>query len=301
MSNGGALVNLGDLSKPATVLIQKISDAIGAVFEPHQIKRIARAEAEAEKIRAVAQIEISDLQQRALVRMIQEEGKKQENIENISAKAIGGLKSDAKPENIEKDWLAHFFEKAKLISDSEMQSLWSSLLAGEANHPGTFSKRTVELIATLDKSDAHLFTKLCGFGWMIGNVVPLIFETKDSIYAEYELTFNSLTHLDSLGLIRFESLSGFVRQKFPRKAMLLYYGTPFVVEFAKESENDLPTGKVMLTQAGQELAPICGAKRIDTFPEYVIGKWAESGITVYSEWPNKRFQPTGHASGASGG
>lgn len=301
MSTGGALVNLGDLSKPATVLIEKISDAIGAVFEPHQIKRVARAEAEAEKIRAVAQIEISEIQQRALIRMIQEEGRKQENIENISAKAIGGLDPDAKPENVEKDWLAHFFEKAKLISDTEMQSLWSSLLAGEANRPGTFSKRTVELIATLDKADAHLFTKLCGFGWMIGNVAPLIFETKDDIYANQELTFNSLTHLDSLGLIRFESLSGFVRQRFPKKATLFYFGTPLIVEFPKESDNDLPTGKVMLTQAGQELAPICGAKRIETFPEYVVGKWAEFGITVYSEWPNKRFQPTGRAFGASGG
>ena len=85
MSEGGAIVNFGDLTKPATVLIEKISDAIGVVFEPRHIKRIAAAEAEAAKIRAIAEIEISDIQQRALVRMIQEEGKKQQNIENMPA------------------------------------------------------------------------------------------------------------------------------------------------------------------------------------------------------------------------
>src|SRR5205823_8902682 len=123
MTNGGALVNLGELSKPATVLIEKISDAIGAVFLPHQIKRVAKAEAEAEKIRVFTQIEINDIQQRALIRMIQDEGKKQENIEAISAKAIGDLEPSAKPEQLQNDWLSNFFDKCKLVSDQEMQTV----------------------------------------------------------------------------------------------------------------------------------------------------------------------------------
>ena len=39
-----SLVNLGELSKPANTLIEKVSSAIGGVFEPWQIKRIARAD-----------------------------------------------------------------------------------------------------------------------------------------------------------------------------------------------------------------------------------------------------------------
>ena len=46
-----------------------------------------------------------------------------------------------------------------------MQILWARVLAGEANAPGTYSKRTVNLLSDFDKSDAELFTKLCGFGW----------------------------------------------------------------------------------------------------------------------------------------
>jgi hypothetical protein len=43
-----SLINLSELSKPATVLIEKISDALGGVFKPFQIVRVAKAEAEAE-------------------------------------------------------------------------------------------------------------------------------------------------------------------------------------------------------------------------------------------------------------
>ncbi len=70
---GNSLINLGELAEPAKVLIERVSDAIGGIFKPYQIKRVAKAEAEAEKIKAVAQIEISDIQQRGLVRMIEVE------------------------------------------------------------------------------------------------------------------------------------------------------------------------------------------------------------------------------------
>ena len=83
MPEGKSIINLGDLSKPATVLIEKISDAIGGYFKPYQIKRVAKAEAEADIIRAQGQIEVSDIQRRALGRFLAEEAIKQENIESI--------------------------------------------------------------------------------------------------------------------------------------------------------------------------------------------------------------------------
>jgi len=62
MSASSSIVNLGELTKPATVLIEKISEAIGGIFRPHQIRRIAEAEAQADRIKALSQIEITELQ-----------------------------------------------------------------------------------------------------------------------------------------------------------------------------------------------------------------------------------------------
>ena len=47
----------GGLSKPATLLIQKISDAIGGFAPPWQRRRLAHAEADAKIIETTAQIE----------------------------------------------------------------------------------------------------------------------------------------------------------------------------------------------------------------------------------------------------
>src|SRR5688572_23724780 len=135
MSPENALVNVGELTKPATVLIEKISDALGGYFKPYQIRRVAAAEADAEKIHALAQLEISDLQRRALQRFVAEEAKRQDNIEAITAKALPEVTPDALSEKVEDDWIVNFFDKCRLISDDEMQALWSKVLAGEANAP----------------------------------------------------------------------------------------------------------------------------------------------------------------------
>ncbi len=287
MAEGNSLINLGDLSKPATVLIEKVSDAVGAVFKPYQIKRIAKAEAEADKIKALAGIELSELEQRAMQRLVQEEAKKQENIESITAQATQKLNQDAKPENVERDWIANFFDKCRLVSDAEMQSLWANLLAGEANKPGTYSKRTVELVASLDKQDAHLFTNLITFAWHIGNIVPLIYDVQHEIYNKQGINFGTLNHLDNIGLINFENISGFVRQHLPQIVTIGYYGTPITIEFQNEKDNQLRLGKVLLTHAGQELVPVCGCGKHSDFIEYVLKEWHKHGYITSCPLPNK--------------
>lgn len=81
-----------------------------------------------------------------------------------------GIDEKAQPEKIEDDWITNYFDKCRLVSDEQMQNLWSKVLTGEANSPGKFSKRTVNLLASLDKTDAELFQKICSFAWIVRNV-----------------------------------------------------------------------------------------------------------------------------------
>ncbi len=204
MSEHNSLINLGGLAKPATVLIEKVSDAVGGIAKPWQIERVAKAEAKADLIRASNRIEISELEERALKRLVREEGAKQQNIENITAKAIPHLSAEAKPEVLEKDWLTHFFDRCRGVSDEEMQSLWAQILAGQSNKTGSFSKRTIEIVAALDKSDAELFTNFCSFVWLIDDETPVIFDLSAEIYKSCGLNFHALSHLDAIGLIDFD-------------------------------------------------------------------------------------------------
>lgn len=273
MIDGTSLVNIGELSKPATVLIEKISDAVGGITKPWQIRRIAKAEAEADKIKAIAHIEIDELQKSALQRFVVEEAKKQSNIEKITAKALPQLKDEAQPENIEDDWITNFFDKCRLISNDEMQNLWSKILAGEANTPGTYSKRTVNFLGSLDKSDAFLFQSLCSFSWSIGSFVPLIYDVNKEIYTKHNINFGALKHLDEIGLLSFDNLGGYKRIKLPKKIRVAYYGKPIDIEFDKEKDNELAIGHVILSKVGQELAPICDSKPVPEFFDFIIEDW----------------------------
>ncbi len=268
-----SLINLGDISKPADTLIKKVSKAVGGIFEPYQIKRIAKAEAEAAVIRAQTEIQITELHRRAMHRFIEEEAQRQKNMEDITSQAVPLLSDQTDAGNMDDDWVTNFFDKSRIVSNREMQELWARVLAGEANAPGTFSKRTVNFLGDLDKIDADLFTALCGFGWEVGDVVPLVFDVRSKIYDEHGITFGSLIHLESIGLVQFNNLAGFRRLGLPKKFSVIYYGQPLQLEMPKDDDNELQIGRVLLTKTGQELAPICGSKPIDGFLEYVKDKW----------------------------
>ncbi len=123
MSDSNSVINFGDLAKPATVLIEKVSNAVGVLYEPRRIRKKAEAEAEAEKIKALAGIELNEIQQRGIERFVQQEARKQANVESITAQAASQLDASAKTENLEEDWIAHFFDKCDKVSDEDMQSL----------------------------------------------------------------------------------------------------------------------------------------------------------------------------------
>ena len=279
-----ALVNLGDLGKPIDTLINKISDATGVLYEPRRIRRRAEAESDAaitsakaeaavDIIKAESEIEIADLHQCTVQRRIKEDMRDQKNMEAIIAQAAPDVNEEAKPGDMENDWIANFFDKCRIVSDSEMQSLWSRVLAGEANNPGTYSKRTVNLLSDLDKSDAELFTKLCGFGWMFGDVTPLVFDQKAEIYNRHGIDFDTLSHLESIGLVQFSGIAGFQRGNLPKGFVVLYYRRPLLLEMPKDADNELEIGKTLLTKIGQELAPISGSKPVAGFYEYVKNQW----------------------------
>lgn len=283
MPEGLSVINLGKLSKPATVLIEKIAEATGGVFRPFQIRRVAQAEADAEIIKASTKIKIADLKRRALHRFINEEAKKQANIESITQKALPAIEEKAQPEKIEGDWITNFFDKCRLISDEQMQNLWSTVLAGEANSSGSYSKRTVNLLASFDKRDAEWFAILCSFVWYLKDKPhPMIYDLKDEIYINAGLGFSRMKHLETIGLISIEPSDAmdFGQVNQPSNIVVNYHGTRMNIKFRREKNNKFITGQVIFSKAGEELAQICSSPPRDGFVDYILKKWKKFGYKV---------------------
>jgi hypothetical protein len=270
--------SIGDLTKPATILIEKIASAVGGLFRPYQVIRIAKAEAEAELIKAESEIQVTDLHRRAMRRFVEEEATRQKNMEAITEQAFPLLSENSAPEKISDDWITHFFEKSRLVSEHEMQRLWARVLAGEANLAGAFSRRTISLLGDLDKSDAELFVQLCRFGWQSGNSLPLIFELQSKIYEAQGITFNSLSHLESLGLIQFDAIASLARMKLPKRLFMEYFEQRIELVLPLDADNELDIGHVMLTRAGTQLARVCNPTPVVGFFDHVTERWKGNGF-----------------------
>ena len=283
MPNGNSLINLGDLAKPVTVLVEKISDAFGGSFRPRQTRRVAEAEADATVIRAEAEqkaaviraetdIEITDLNRRAANRWMNEEAQRQSNMEDVAGLAMPMVSEDARPDDMDNDWIVNFFDKSRLVSDKEMQALWARILAGEANAPGSYSKRTVNILSDFDKYDAELFRSLCGFVWSFGEEPqPMVFNFRDSIYKDNGLRYSDFQHLETIGLIRFNISSYIFYFDQDEDPVISYYGRSLVFD-APSTSPEFNYGQVMLTRSGAELVAVCRGEEVSGFYEYAIGR-----------------------------
>ena len=50
-----------------------------------------------------------------------------------------------------------------IFSNEKMQEIWGKILAGEANKPGNFSRKTLDIVEELDQNDASFFQNLMLF------------------------------------------------------------------------------------------------------------------------------------------
>ena len=274
---------IGAGAAAAAVLAKRASDAVGGLYRPWQIRRIAEAEADEKLIRTQADIEAENLQQRARSRAHIEEQIHQNNMELILAKSINHLdEDDASPEKMEQDWIINFFEKGRLISDEGMQELWARILAGEANRPGSFSRKTINIMEDIGKADAELFVSACAYAWTINSTMIPIFDSsginKNPIYLSHGIRFLTLQHLEDIGLLRYNSLTGFAIHPLNKIIHADYFGKLVTIDL--QDQDGMRVSDALFTIAGQELYEIFRStlRPVDGFFDFVYNKWAEKAL-----------------------
>ena len=140
-----------------------------------------------------------------------QEQKRQVNIKSVVQQAADQLGdkevADSEPDH---DWTARFFNEVQDVSSEEMQLLWAKVLAGEVQHPGSTSIRTLGILKNLDRNTAQLFRKFCsacmfpildGKHILDARVPSLGGNAADNSLELYELSFGALNRLNESGLI----------------------------------------------------------------------------------------------------
>ena len=219
------------------------------------------------------------------------------NLAKIAQKAALQLNEGAAPARITDDWIANFKDKARTCSDEQMADLWAQLLAGEANDPGSYSRKAVNILADLQKEDAELFSKICKYRLPTFNpfanllvegspAAPLsrfntprqypmlgIMDIQHQFYTDNDINFQALGHLAGLGLINVQPTGTQISPKAAYRC-----GGRILVLLG---ENSIPLGVAQFTTAGAQLSELCSPLETpDGFPEYLTDFWNSHGITV---------------------
>ena len=256
----------GRLGPSALALVKRVSDVLG-IGEEGQSREAWR----------------SDLQQplleRSQRRLKNEDLRDQQNLESITAMAVSFLNGDSTPEKISDGWLAYFSANARLIPDRQTQMFWAKVLAGEANRPGSFSRRSLACLVSIDTADLKMLANVRRACIQFDKFVLFVYELNGKIYRDNGMDFPTLLHLDEIGLLNFTEVaehSAITSEGL--RGCVQYFDEQISVELGPNQR--LRTGFVTLTRTGEELVRICDAGPIEGFSDYIRRTWQSMGVHV---------------------
>lgn len=237
----------------------------------------------------ISDIEKSDLSKESkLIAILQAKKtiKRLKNQKDIVEIAVKNAKEDTdftEKSGVDLEWFDRFMESAGLVTSDNIKLIWGKVLAGEFENAGSTPLNMTRILTEITPAYAEAFSKICGMQRktvvidenenVIVNrddiVVPI--RGNEKALSKIGLSINMVNELETLGLIKFDALSGYVAIDITGKAIIWYpEGVSHVI--SKHDADKLPIGNVTLTAAGEclrriiEPIPYDGyAKLVDDF------------------------------------
>lgn len=203
--------------------------------------------------------EVKALYGRTCSRMLYQEMRKQQNIENVVAKAKENLveESQVSEEEVSEDWLLRFFNSVQDISDEDMQRLWGKILAGEIKKPNTFSLRSLDVLSKMTKREAQIFVELRPYiisyrgTWAILN--------DDELNKRYHISYEKILTMSECGLMDSSGIMSITLTIAPKYPLELVYDMEFFKSNnVEEKKISIPIYK--LTQTGIDILNVVDEK-----------------------------------------
>jgi hypothetical protein len=106
-------------------------------------------------------------------------------------------------------------------------------------------------------------------------MMPVIFDVDNILYRQEEISFASLTHLTTLGLITFDKFAPYCLDPGRAKIRASYFGQAHSLKTS--SSQELPIGHATFTAAGGELNRVLKGKPNDTWRDLSLQGWDAYG------------------------
>ena len=249
----------------------------------------------------IEDIENSDLSAETKVFMILNAKKTFKKIKNQKAIAEIAMENAkqgtdfSENSGVSEEWLDRFMESAGFVSSEEIQLIWGKILANEFDRPGSTPPNMIRVLSEITPDMAKAFRYICSMSvWIYslkedGNMESGIksifvpYHGNDVVFRSMGLSFDILNELDTLGVMKFDSLAGYILQGFDSKKILIRVGDKTdVIEEHKSGE--IPIGNILLTSVGEALCAIIDKVEIDGYYDMVKGYLDKNGIKFADEY-----------------
>jgi Protein of unknown function (DUF2806) len=197
---------------------------------------------------------------------------------------------------LDDDWMAFFKSKVDHLATDESKLFFGKVLAGEIKRPGSFSKRSLNILAEMGSRVGHLFDTLCNISTVVSmrhvRVMTLgLGDVGENSLQEFGLPFEALNHLIEAGLI-FSEYNTFVDMPHAALGHPFELGGDFYclhVAEARKAELDTPDKRaaalgampgVTLSAAGRELRAIVAKRTVHAYVEKLANGFAELGFDL---------------------
>lgn len=282
------LIDIGKLSEPLTKLVECLSAGCGQLYGPLGTVRQAKADGQALRIKAQAEAECLEIQTRARHRAEHIEVVRQQNLDRVAALAALELPEQVSEEPVDQGWTLQFVSGAQDVCDEDMRVIWARILAGEVAKPGTFFKRTLDFLRTLEKWEAEMFSALSCVVIHTDTDWPYIVSAEATYDYMREIAQNAnlIAHFKTIGLINSDELvfkrSSLLERRFTYfEKPIVFRGAPMEGRLGIEPFISMES----LSAIGKQLFGIANAKPIAGYLEKLSSSLQKdfAKLTVESE------------------
>lgn len=271
------IITKQNLSSVANNLIDKISSAINWVASHDTPEKIAINTF----IEDMKNSDYDPVTKAAFISNAKKIIKEYTNQMDIVKVATQFVNENATPDKMDDDWIAQFMDKAKLISNKDLQFIWGKILADECNHQGSIPKTLLHILTQMDSKDAKVFSTIRSISVYVEDdgiqYTPMILRRSMADYYEkMGITYDALVNLQALGLIEMnmnadERTYVFECDKHP--ITVKYYDKEYYIPSKYDYFN---VGNVIFTKAGSALCRnIEMPEKEGFFEEICIPLWKE--------------------------
>lgn len=162
------------------------------------------------------------------------------------------------------DWFMRFYDIVGNISESEMQTLWARILAGELHKKGTYSLQLLDILKNFTQKQAELVNRVCSHCFMSEDKA---FIPNYQGYSKFVgITYQDILDLDDLGLMNSSAIISLSANVEPNRPFVLANNQLRMVVKCSGQENtakEFNISQFPFTSAGRELIKLLGKRGSD--------------------------------------